>query len=297
MNDLSVKEEFSIKMQKFFKENISIIALFLVCAIYIFYGIITIEKTGKTIPQIIADGTISFLIGYVIKALLNNQGIANGEKSENFINARNFYLKLLDETSNIQHYLQNYCDLENEKTLKRVQTAILRKHNLKYDLFINNEYDLSKLDKKQIKAIYKAREVNIHLINDAILLSDSQLNLDTGKDLSVSKKSYIKSSNLKTAIIMILFALIIGYYGVDPTKGFNWSGALWSAIQIAIYLSLGAMQYFSGYTFMADTYRTALVRKSNHLERFKNMYNENPNRFKDEEDYEEININKVFDDL
>lgn len=301
MNDLSAKEEFSVKLQKFFKENISVIALIVVSSIYIFYGIITIDKTGKSVSQIIADGAISFLIGFVIKILLNNQGLGNGEKSDNFQNARNFYLKILDEVAPIQHYLPRYCELENEKTLKRVQTAILRKENLKYDLFINNEYDLNKLDKKQVKAIYKARSVVINAITDAVLLSDCQLNLDTGKDLSVSKKNYLKSSNAKTLIIMLLVALLFGYYGIDPTKGFNWSGAIWSAIQVALYLALGAMQYFQGFSFMADTYKTALVRKSNHLERFKNMYNENPNLFKEEEIVEKENkeqlLNQKIKDL
>ena len=112
MQDYSVKEEFTVKIQKFFKENISVISLVLVCLVYIFYGIITIKQTGKTIGQIVADGGVSFLVGYVIKVLLNNQGISNGEKSDNFINCKLFYVKLLDEIAPIQHYLQRLNNVE-----------------------------------------------------------------------------------------------------------------------------------------------------------------------------------------
>lgn len=289
MNDISAKEEFSVKIQKWFKENISIIAIILVSIVYIFYGVITIDKTGKSIGQIISDGAVSFLVGYAVKCLLNTQGLVNGERSESFVSSKKFYLRLLDETSNIQHYLPRYCDMENEKTLKRVQVAILRTHNIKYEDFINNNLDYQKLDKKQLKAVYKARSVTINLLNDAILLSDSQVSLDTGKDLRVNKINYLKSSNVRAFIIGLLFGALFGYYGI-VNQGLDWANAIWCAIQIAIYLAFGAIQYFSAYTFMADTYKTALVRKANHLERFKNMHNENPDIFKTEEELEKAKL-------
>lgn len=276
----SAKEELTIKIQKFIKESISIIAIVLVAVVYIFYGLITIDETGKTVGQIIADGGVSFMVGYVIKCLLNNQGLVNGERCEAFINSRNFYLGLLDDIAPIQHYLPIYCDFENEQTLKRVQTSILRSQNIKYEDYVNNNLDYSKLDSKQKKAVMKARNVVIHLINDAVLLSDSQISLDTGKDLSVSKKKYSTSSNLKMLVVSVMIAILFGYFGIDKESGFDKMGAIWSAIQVTIYLALGSMQYFQGFNFMADTYKTALVRKANHLERFKNMYAENPSRFK-----------------
>lgn len=294
----SQREEFIIKFQKWLKESISIIALILVSGVYVLYGLITIDATGKTIPQIIADGGVSFLVGYVIKCLLNNQGLVNGEKSEVFTNSKNFYLGLLDDVAPIQQYLPFYCDYTNEQTLKRVQSSILRAQNIKYSDFINNNLDFQKLDKRQKKAVLKARKVTIHMINDSVLLSDSQVNLDIGKELNVSKKSYTTSSNAVMLTVSLMIALLFGYFGIDKESGFDKIGAIWSAIQVAVYLALGSMQYFQGFNFMADTYRTALVRKSNHLERFKNMYNENPNRFKEEEGTkeekkEEINVDKL----
>lgn len=295
MNDTSIKEELTLKIQRWLKENVSIIALVILCVVYILYGIVTIDKTGKTVGQIVADGGVSFLVGFTIKCLMNNQGLTNGEQSQGYVNSRLHYLSLLDETSNIQHYLEIFCDMENEKSLVRVQKSILRTQNIKYEDFVNNNLDYSKLDKKQKKAVYKAREVKIHLINDAILLSDSQITLDLGKDLNVSKKSYLKSSNTTTLIIMLLIAFLFGYYGIDPQKGFNWHNAIWCAIQVAIYLALGTMQYFQGYSFMADTYKTALVRKANFLEKFKNMYNEDKTIFtvKKEENKEDGNNSRL----
>ena len=154
---------------------------------------------------------------------------------------------------------------------------------LSYDDFINNRIDINKLDKKQKKAYYRARNIKINFISEGILLSDQKNFIDTGQDIKANKNDYLKKSNKATLIIMILTAFLFGYFGVDRNQGFNWNGAIWSMVQVAYYLGIGVIQYFSGYTFITDTYKTTLVRKSNYIEKFKNMYNEDPNRFKDEE--------------
>lgn len=284
MNENSYKEDLAIKLQKFLRQNVSVIAMVLLGLVYIFYGIVTIGKTGKTVDEIIAEGAVSFLVGFGMKLLQSVNGLLKGELDPKFVTTKQFYLSLLDETASIQQYLPKYCDMENENALRRVQTSILRKQNLKYDDFINDKIDIEKLNKKQLKALEKARNVEIAVLNDAILLSDSQVTIDSVKNLNVSKGTHLKFSTLKTFLTMFLMAILFGVYGIDPAKGFDWYGAIWCAIQVAIYIVLGIVEYFNSYMFMADTYRTALVRKCNHLERFKNMYNENPERFKEKEE-------------
>lgn len=292
MNENSFKEDLAIKAQKFIKQNIASMGILIVATVYIFFGIITIKKTGNTIDQILAKGGISYIVGFTMKVLKSIDGLIKGEMDPKFVSTKAFYLSLLDETAPYQQYLPRYCDMENENVIRRNQTAILRRHNIKYEDFISNNLDYTKLDKKQLKAIQKARDVNLFQLTDAILLSDSQVSVDQVKNLNVSKEHHLKFGTIKMAITMALFALIFGVYGVDPTEGFNWTGAIWAAIQIAIYFIVSLVEYFKSYMFMADTYRTVLVRKSNHLERFKNMYKENPNIFKTKEEIEQDVNNK-----
>lgn len=282
----SQQEELGIKVQQWLKENISIIAIVVISLVYVLYGLITIEESGKSIGQIIADGAISFMMGFLIKSLLNSQGLTNGEKSEIFIETRKQYTTLIDDISDIQHYLGNFCDYQNEETLRKAQTSILRSELLKYDDFINNKIEYEKLNKHQKKAFDKARKIKINNISESILLSDCRNFIETGKDININKQSYLKKSNSATLIVMLATAVIFGYFSVDRNEGFNVAGAIWSLIQVAYYLGIGAFQYFQGYTFMTDTYKTALLRKKSYIEKFKNMYNENPDRFKSAEQLE-----------
>lgn len=278
----SNKEEFTLRFQRWFKDNLSILAIIIISVVYVLYGLITITETGKSAWEIIADGSISFLMGFLMKTLLNNQGLVNGEKSETFNNTKNFYLGLLDEINPIQHYLGNFCDYENEQMLIKAQKAILRARLIKYEDFLNDNFDYSKLSKEQKKAIKRARNIKLHFLSEAILISDSELSIDFGKELNANKKSYKSKSNRNTIIIMLASAFLFGWFSVDKNSGFSVAGAIWSLIQIAYYLGVGVVQYYQGYTFMTDTYKTALVRKCNFLEKFRNMFKDNPNRFKDE---------------
>lgn len=289
----SKQEELTGKVQQWFKENVSIIAIVIISVVYVLYGLIHITETGKTIGEIVADGAVSFLMGFLIKMLLNNQGISNGEKSHIFINTKNFYTGLLDEISSYQHYLGAFCDWQNEETLKKAQTMILKSELLKYDDFIEGKIIYKNLSKSQKKAFKKAKKIKINLISEANLLSDCQNFIETGNEVNVNKNSYVRKNNSKTILIMIFTALLFGYFSVDNSE-FNVHGMIWSLIQIAYYLGFGAVQYFQGYTFMTDTYKTALVRKSNYIEKFKNMYKENPNRFKNlEEENKEKKVEVV----
>ena len=317
MNDLSKKEELSTKVVSWFKDNISTIAIVIVSLVYVLYGLIVIKETGKTVTQIAAESGISLAYGWLIKSLLNNQGIANGEKSKTFLKTKNFYSNLVDSVAPIQHYLSSFCEMQNEENLRKAQTSILRSELINYDDFINGKIDYKKLSKEKKKAYNRAKHFKITLISETILLSDCRHFIETEKDLNVNKQTYLKKSNSSMLIMMLATALIFGYFGIDKNAGFNVEGAVWSLVQVAFYLGIGAVQYFQGYTFMTDSYKTSLIRKSNYLEKFKNMYNEDPNRFKafkqdyviqeeineemfeeskeeNEGECEEINIQKIF---
>lgn len=280
MNDLSKKEELSTKVVSWFKDNISTIAIVIVSLVYVLYGLIVIKETGKTVTQIAAESGISLAYGWLIKSLLNNQGIANGEKSKTFLKTKNFYSNLVDSVAPIQHYLSSFCEMQNEENLRKAQTSILRSELINYDDFINGKIDYKKLNKEQKKAYNRAKHFKITLISETILLSDCRHFIETEKDLNVNKQTYLKKSNSSMLIMMLATALIFGYFGIDKNAGFNVEGAVWSLVQVAFYLGIGVVQYFQGYTFMTDSYKTSLIRKSNYLEKFKNMYSEDPNRFK-----------------
>ena len=139
-----------LKVQRWFKDNISLIAIAIISIIYVFYGLVTITETGKTPFQIVVDGAISFIMGFIIKSLFNNQGLTNGEKSPLFINTKNFYVGLLDKIAPFQHYLPKFCEMENDEMYRKAQIAILRSYSIDYD-----DYKNKKLEQRHVLIMKK----------------------------------------------------------------------------------------------------------------------------------------------
>ena len=61
------------KVRDFFKQNIGYFIIFFVCAVYILTAFLRIDKTGKTVSQIIADGSLCFFLGIFINRTFDLQ--------------------------------------------------------------------------------------------------------------------------------------------------------------------------------------------------------------------------------
>lgn len=59
------------KVRDFFRQNLGYFIVGFVSLVYILTAFLTIDETGKTTRQIIADGAISFLLGLFINRILS----------------------------------------------------------------------------------------------------------------------------------------------------------------------------------------------------------------------------------
>ena len=62
------------KIKDAFRSNIGYIAVILVSLAYIGTAFLTIETSGKSIPQIIAEGLLTFIVGVLINRMFETQG-------------------------------------------------------------------------------------------------------------------------------------------------------------------------------------------------------------------------------
>lgn len=81
------------KFGNWLRHNVENIILVFICAIYIFRGVAEIEESGKTVLEILADGAIALLCGYLIKGIMGRKGILKGLTSPKFVATTNAYGK------------------------------------------------------------------------------------------------------------------------------------------------------------------------------------------------------------
>lgn len=256
------------KIRTFFKQNLLYFIIGLVCSVYLLYGLISVEKSGKSMAQVIADSAIIMIFGISLTQLFDIQGILLGERNEKVIATNELHAKEVDGINDKIDYLDEFCEEITEQTLKRIQIKHLNRAGVKYLDFINRTYDISKLDREDIKHLRKAKRVHITPLMSSDLTSDDNRE-DDPLYLGRTKKQYMKWSTLKGALSKIIVAVIFGVYTARLIQDFQLSQLIWTALQIIIFLIFGVIKMMQSYFFITDELRNRKIRKIDWLAKFK----------------------------
>lgn len=271
-------------IKDFFKRNMFVFAIATISLVYIARGLINIVETGKSPFEILADGAIAFVVGFLITKLFSLQGLMKGEEDKKVHDTNKLYGETLLAISPYIEQLDGYCEIKNESTLKREQTSILLSRGLKYSECIENEYVFKKPTKGMTrkekwylfsdnrakrKAINKAKRLKLTPLTSSSLTSDGGKTHDP-YNFGMTKKQYEVKTTIAKLFSKIIFAVIVGYFGVSFTKDFDLSNIIWTSIQITTFLVMGMIDYFKSYFFMIDGNRQRTIKKINELEMFRN---------------------------
>lgn len=273
------------KISGWFKTNIITIVVFLVCFLYLGRGFGYIDKTDKTILEILTDGVISLVFGLLFQTLLGEQGIINARKSAKYINTLIAYGKVIELDTPYVDKIDIFCDLENAKELKRKQTDILLKAGLKYNSFDKGEYDgginptsKKELDEKQLQAIEEARKVKTFKLTRDLLISEHS-NSGGFENLSNGLNNFRGKQTTKNVVTKVLTAILFSYYTIKLFDEINYGAIIWYALQIVIFILLGTLQYFKNYEYVSEVDRSRFIRKTDLLYVFYNQVRNNPELF------------------
>lgn len=268
MDMLNIQEKTnSEKVLDFLKENIINFIITLICFIYVFKDILEIKESGKTVLEIVADGTLSLFMGYTLDILFTKKGAIAGTMTQRYISAMKRYGDEIENTNSNIDKLDDFCNRENEEMLIKAQTNILRRARIKYTDFENETMqDVCKFDKNKIKYWKKAETVKIHLLNSDNLLSDVSDKYEKGAK-NITKANHDKATAISKLLTKGIVALISGYFAVTIVTE-NMANLLWGALQICLYLVMAIISYFQEIAYLNDVYINEIYRKTKTLIKF-----------------------------
>lgn len=270
------------KARNFIQKYMGYIAVFIVSILYILTAFLELQKTGKSVQQIIADGVLVFLLGFFINRLFDLQGMMDGEKDDNFRASMLYHGKAVERVAPHIDRLDRWCDDKNKENLRVQRTRILATEGLKYsDYFdedgtakeltvnedkLNNRF-LRKMEMRRIKCFYKALHLKLTPLSACELTSEGS---DTNDPyyFGRTKSEYEKQSSLSDIIAKIAIAVIFGYYGVSLIKDFSYAKLIWNGLQVGIFVLMGIVKMFNSYIFITGEFRGRMVKKVNVLEMF-----------------------------
>lgn len=292
------------KVKNFFVRNIGYFIVALVSLIYIATAIITIDKTGKTLGQIVADSALVFFLGFFITRVFDLQGILSGEQDDRVIKAINVHGETVVKISPYIDRLDKWCRLKNEENLRIQRTRILATEGLKYVDYFNADGSSKKIvvdeERMKNKLLRKNEIKRIACFNKALRLkltplTAGELTSESSKthdpyNFGRTKAQYEKQKATSDLISKIFIAIIFGYYAVKTIEHFNVATLIWNCFQVGIFLMIGVIGMIRSFLFIVDEWRGRVVKKTNHLEMFYDFMMKNPNFDQETEEQEITNL-------
>lgn len=272
------------KIRDFFKQNIGYFIVALVSIVYIATAFITVDETGKTIGEIIADTAVVFFLGLFINRVFDLQGMMNGDRDERVQMAIVTHGETVVKISPYIDRLDEWCKLKNEENLKVQRTRVLASEGMRYEDYFNEDGSakdfkpdeeklknktLRKTEKARIRCFKKALHLKLTPITAGALMSEGGKKQDP-YNFGRTKGQYETQTSVKDIITKICIAGIFGYYGVRLIQDFNYATLIWNGLQVAIFLIMGCIKMYNSFMFVTGEYRTRIVNKTNNLEMFHN---------------------------
>lgn len=231
-------------------------------------------------------------MGLLMSIIFGDYAIVKARKNQVFMNRKREYGNSIEKIDPYLQYCDDYCQEKNEIRLTREKTKYLRRYGIRYDDFVNDRLDYSRLNENQQKALQKVDQIKIFQLDMEYLLSDcDEVKLNKGRKTTIS--SYKAKTYGKNIITKVLTAIVFGFFTVDKLKDPNISSIIWYAIQICIWIAMAMITYVTNYMYMTEEYcQNVIILKTNYLHEFYNLMVENPNRYKQKR--EEKNENIIF---
>ena len=272
------------KIRDFFKQNIGYFIVALVSIVYIATAFITVDETGKTIGEIIADTAVVFFLGLFINRVFDLQGMMNGDRDERVQMAIVTHGETVVKISPYIDRLDEWCKLKNEENLKVQRTRVLASEGMRYEDYFNEDGSakdfipdeeklknktLRKTEKARIRCFKKALHLKLTPITAGALTNEGGKKQDP-YNFGRTKGQYETQTSVRDIITKICIAGIFGYYGVRLIQDFNYATLIWNGLQVVIFLIMGCIKMYNSFMFVTGEYRTRIVNKTNNLEMFHN---------------------------
>ena len=270
------------KTKEFLGKTFGYLIVFIVCAVYVCTAFVTLDETGKTVPQILLDGALSFILGFMINRMLDLQGITNAERDLRFRSTQDLHSETVSRIAPYIDKLDEWCEEKNRENLKTQRSRCLANEGMRYGEFFNddgsvkevkidpakfNDKYLGPIERRKVKCFHKALRLRLTPLTAGELTSEHG-KADDPFNFGRTKTQFEKQSSTEDLIFKLGTALIFGYYSVRMLQDFSYATLVWNGLQVAFFLISGVIKMFASEQFILGEYRGRIVKKISYLEMF-----------------------------
>ena len=277
-------EEVKEYATKYIKTIAMDIIVVIVALAYVFYQMVTLEKTDLNPLVLIAQAVMGIICGIVIKVALGENGFSKGYNSTTWLEEEEKYNRACaDSNEYIDERLDNYYlykEIEKKELYRRKNLQAVRlKYSHWFDKngdYIGKEEEYKKLKPYQKIVINKCIKVKVYPLN---LFSEYANTSEQDTKKEVTDKAQRTKNVAKNTISAVVVA-VIGVYFV-PLFTWNWASLISSTMQVSMWVLFGILQLYTNYNFVVKDKVAVLRKKKEEMLIFKKncdkgMYLTNP---------------------
>jgi len=256
--------------------------------LFIFKEGMNFSRTEDDIITILSSMALTYLFTVYMSISLRSMGKKSGKDSTPFKNSLIYLGEAKTAVKEILYLLPRFCKHKNETSLEEVKMLFIEENGLSYKLwqkgYYNNKDIQETLNKNELDALKEVSDITITKLEPSILLAEHSKSKSKYQDplyLGRDENTDSKSSGKKMLITKAVLPIITGYLAVAVALGDNlW----WGGIQVGIILLIGITHYMEGEDYILGELKNRQIGKADYLVEFKNLYDNERNLFKKEED-------------
>ena len=268
------------------KQRLANIVLGASAFIFIFKEAIDFSRTEKDFLTAVMSIGLTYFFAVYVALAMRQMGKKSGKDNEAFIAAKEYMGSEKKSVKEITYLLPVYCRYKNDEAIEEVRHAFLEENGINMKLYTSGYYDTEKgresLTEREAKVIETSKFIKIDLLTPSQLLSENGIkgNKSNPNYIGKTERELDRNASLMIAFSKLVFPVITGYFAVSVALGVN---LIWGAIQTAIIMLMGVMQYMAAEDEVLTVVRNRYIMKGDYLNEFRVLYTAKPELFKEAE--------------
>ena len=268
------------------KQRLANIVLGASAFIFIFKEAIDFSRTEKDFLTAVMSIGLTYFFAVYVALAMRQMGKKSGKDNEAFIAAKEYMGSEKKSVKEITYLLPVYCRYKNDEAIEEVRHAFLEENGINMKLYTSGYYDTEKgresLTEREAKVIETSKFIKIDLLTPSQLLSENGIkgNKSNPNYIGKTERELDRNASLMIAFSKLVFPVITGYFAVSVALGVN---LIWGAIQTAIIMLMGVMQYMAAEDEVLTLVRNRYIMKGDYLNEFRVLYTAKPELFKEAE--------------
>ena len=267
MNEANIKTySTATRIKGFLKQKLPIIILSIGCFAFIFKDVVNWKLNTENIYTLIISMIITYFFTMYVVIIMGKMGIKAGKNNQIFLATLDYYTIAKKECEPYRQHLGKFCKMKTQEEQLIMQKHILDEENLEVEKLF--EYGLSKMTKKQIRCINKAKKIKTIRLQERDLVSERgwSKKAQWGTYLGKSEREFVLAKETTNSVSKFLLPIAITMLGVESLVMANIVGGL---IKVAVVLFSGLINYLSNEDFAINELRNRFINKADFLKEFK----------------------------